>query len=93
MAEVKPIPDGYATVTPYLCIDGAEAAIEFYVTVFDATERMRIPGPEGRIGHAEVQIGDSVIMLSDEFPDIGVRSPKAVGGVPSPSAPQQRLAA
>ncbi len=80
MAGVKPIPDGYPQVTPYLCIDGASAAMEFYGTVFGATERMRIPAPDGKIGHAELQIGDSVIMLSDEFPEMGMRGPKALGG-------------
>ncbi len=77
---VKPIPDGYPQVTPYLCVDGADAAIEFYSTVLGARERMRMPDPDGGIGHAELQIGDSVIMLSDEFPQMGIRSPKAIGG-------------
>ncbi len=79
---VKPIPDGYPQVTPYLCIDGAGAAIEFYRDVLGATERMRMPGPDDTIGHAEVQIGDSVIMLSDEQPDMGMRGPKTLGGTP-----------
>lgn len=82
MAEVKPIPDGYPQVVPYLCVDGAEAAITFYATVFGATERMRMPGPDGTIGHAELQFGDSLVMLSDEFPGMGARSPKAIGGTP-----------
>lgn len=82
MANVKPIPDGYPRVTPYLAVDGAAAAIRFYTSVFDATERMRIPAPEGRIGHAELQIGDSVLMLSDEYPDMGVHGPKSIGGSP-----------
>jgi PhnB protein len=77
---VKPIPEGYPQVTPYLHVDGASAAIEFYATVFGATERMRMPEPDGRIGHAELQIGESLIMLSDEYPELGVRSPKALGG-------------
>lgn len=59
MAKVKPIPDEYPQVTPYLCIDGANAAIEFYRKVFGATERMRLPAPGGKIGHAELQIGNS----------------------------------
>ncbi|MGH8887164.1 MAG: VOC family protein [Egibacteraceae bacterium] len=80
MANVKPIPDGYPQVTPYLCIDGASAAMEFYCKVLGATERMRMPAPDGKIGHAELQIGDSVIMLSDEYPEMDVRSPKALGG-------------
>jgi len=82
MAKVKPIPDGYPRVTPYLHVDGANAAIEFYSKVFGATERMRMPAPGGKIGHAELQIGNSVIMLADEFPDMNVRGPKAIGGTP-----------
>ncbi|CAN5545997.1 Dot/Icm type IV secretion system effector PhnB [soil metagenome] len=77
---VKPIPDGYPRVSPYLCVDGAGAAIDFYERVFGATERFRMPAPDGKVGHAELQVGDSVIMLADEFPEIGVRSPKSVGG-------------
>ncbi|MGH8901710.1 MAG: VOC family protein [Egibacteraceae bacterium] len=80
MAKVKPIPDGYPQVTPYLCIDGASTAIEFYAKVFGATERTRMSAPGGKIGHAEIQIGDSVIMLSDEWPEMDVRGPKALGG-------------
>jgi PhnB protein len=79
---VKAIPDGYPHVTPYLCVDGASAAIEFYSKVFGARERMRIPGPGGKIGHAELEIGDSLLMLADEYPDMGVRGPKAIGGSP-----------
>jgi PhnB protein len=79
---VQPIPDGYPRVTPYLIVDGANAAIDFYCSVLGATERMRMPGPDGRVGHAELAIGDSVIMLADEFPDMGVRGPKAIGGTP-----------
>ena len=82
MADVKPIPEGYPQVTPYLCVDGASDAIQFYTTVFGATERVRLPGPDGTIGHAELELGDSIIMLSDEYPDTGVRSPKAIGGTP-----------
>jgi len=82
MAKVKPIPEGYPQVTPYLYVEGASAAIEFYGKVFGATERMRMPGPDGTIGHAELQFGDSVVMLADEFPEMGVRSPKAFGGTP-----------
>ncbi|MGH8905054.1 MAG: VOC family protein [Egibacteraceae bacterium] len=78
----KPNPDGYPQVTPYLCVDGASAAIEFYSKVFGAAERMRMPAPDGKIGHAELQIGDSVIMLSDEYPEMGARGPKAFGGSP-----------
>ena len=82
MADVKPIPDGYPQVTPYLCVDGAKAAIEFYSNVLGATERMHMPGPDGKIGHAELELGDSLIMLADEYPEMGVRGPKAVGGTP-----------
>ena len=82
MADVKPIPDGYPQVTPYLCVDGAKAAIEFYSKVLGATERMHMPGPDGKIGHAELELGDSLIMLADEYPEMGIRGPKAVGGTP-----------
>ena len=82
MANVKPIPDDYPQVSPYLCVDDAGAALDFYAKVLGAKERMRLAEPDGRIGHAELQLGDSVIMLADEFPDIGVRSPKAIGGSP-----------
>jgi PhnB protein len=82
MAAVKAIPDGYPQVTPYLCVDGAAAAIDFYSRVFGATERMRMGGPDGKVGHAELQIGSGLVMLADEFPDMGQRSPKALGGSP-----------
>jgi len=82
MAGVKPIPDGYPRVSPYLVVDGAAAAIDFCKAVFDATERMRIPAPAGKIGHAEVMIGDGLIMLADEFPEIDVLGPKSIGGSP-----------
>jgi PhnB protein len=78
----KPIPDGYPRVTPYLIIDGAGAAIDFYRSVLGASERLRMPAPDGKVGHAELEIGDSLIMLADEFPDMGARSPKTVGGTP-----------
>lgn len=82
MPTVKPIPDGYPVMSPSLAVDGASAAIDFYVAVLGASERMRMPGPEGKVGHAELQIGDSVLMLADEFPDMGFRGPKAIGGTP-----------
>lgn len=82
MPAVKPIPDGYPCVSPYLCVNGANAAIDFYTRVFGATERMRMPSPDGKIGHAELQIGDSVIMLADEHPETDFRSPRALGGTP-----------
>ena len=79
---VKAIPDGYPRVTPYLYIDGAKAAIDFYTTVLGAEVRMTMPGPDGKIGHAELTLGDSVIMLADEFPDMGAQGPKTIGGSP-----------
>jgi PhnB protein len=79
---VTPKPDGYPTLSPSLVIDGAADAIDFYVKVLGATERMRFGGPDGRIGHAELQIGDSVVMLADEYPDMGYIGPKSVGGTP-----------
>jgi PhnB protein len=82
MSTVKPIPDGYPRVTPYLHVDGASKAIDFYRTVFGAKERMRMAGPDGRIGHAELEIGNSMIMVADEHPDMNVRGPKSVGGTP-----------
>lgn len=79
---VKPIPDGYHTATPYLIIRGAADAIEFYKKAFGATELMRMPAPGGTIGHAEIKIGDSPIMLADEFPEMGYKSPQTLGGSP-----------
>jgi PhnB protein len=79
---VKPIPEGYHSITPYLIIKGASAAIDYYKKVFGATERMRMGGPGGTIGHAELVIGDSTVMLADEQPDMGHRSPKTLGGTP-----------
>lgn len=80
--SVKPIPDGYHTATPYLIIKGAAEAIEYYKQAFGATELMRVPGPNGVLMHAEIKIGDSLIMLADEFPDMNVRGPKSIGGTP-----------
>jgi PhnB protein len=80
--KVKPIPDGYHRVTPYLVVTGAAGAIEFYKKVFGATELLRFPAPDGRIGHAEIRIGDTIVMLADEHPEIGARGPKAFGGSP-----------
>jgi PhnB protein len=82
MAQVKPIPDGYPRVIPYLSVDGAEAAIDFYTKVLGAKERVRMGGPGGKIGHAELEIGDSVVMLADAFPDMGAPTPKQLGGSP-----------
>jgi len=78
----RPIPEGYHSVTPYLVVTGAASAIEFYKHAFGAKEVMRIPHPDGRVGHAELQMGDSRIMLADEFPEMGARSPMSLGGTP-----------
>lgn len=80
--KLKPIPKGYHAVTPYLSVQGAAGAIAFYKKVFAAKEIMRMPGPAKTIGHAEIQIGDSRIMLADEFPAMNFRGPKSVGGTP-----------
>jgi PhnB protein len=77
---VKPIPDGYHSVTPYLIIGGAARALEFYKRVFGAVEKFRMDGPDGRVGHAEIQIGDSHLMLADEHPERNIRGPLSVGG-------------
>ena len=82
MPDVKAIPDGYPQVIPSLAVDGAAAAIDFYCEVFGATVRMRMDGPDGRVGHAELQLGDSVVMLADEFPEMDHRGPRSVGGTP-----------
>lgn len=79
---VKPIPDEYPRVSPYLIADDAAAAIDFYKSIFGATERMRMPEPDGRVGHAELQIGESMIMLADEHPEMGIHGPKTIGGSP-----------
>jgi PhnB protein len=80
--SVSHTPKGYHTATPYLVIKGAGAAIDFYKKVFGATEVMRMPGPGGMVMHAEIKIGDSMIMLADEFPDMGHRGPLSIGGSP-----------
>ena len=79
---VKPIPEGYHSVTPYLIIDGATEAIEYYKNAFGAVELFRMPAPGGKIGHAEIKIGDSPIMLADEHPEMGYKSPTSYGGTP-----------
>ncbi|HET8562864.1 MAG TPA: VOC family protein [Candidatus Binatia bacterium] len=76
----KAIPDGYHSVTPYLIVKGADRAIDFYKEVFGASQRMRMDGPNGTVGHAEIEIDGSAIMLADEFPDMGSRSPQSIGG-------------
>ncbi len=82
MSSVNPIPGDYPRMSAYLCVDGAARAIDFYVEVLGATERMRIAAPGGKIGHAELEIGDSLFMLSDEYPEMNVLGPKAIGGTP-----------
>jgi PhnB protein len=83
MAQVKPVPEGYHTVIPYIVVDGGNAAIEFYKRAFGATERFRMAGPDGKVGHAEIEIGDSLVMLSDAFPERGLKAPsKGEGGTP-----------
>ena len=79
---VKYIPDGYHTATPYLIIKGAAEALEFYKKAFGASELLRMPGSDGKIGHAEIKIGNSPIMLADEFPNMGYKSPQSLGGSP-----------
>lgn len=83
MANVRAIPEGYHTVTPYLFVKGAANAIDYYKNVFGATERMRMPGPNSTVMHAELQIGDSIVMLADEHPQMGARSPQSIGGTGS----------
>ena len=80
MSSVKAIPEGYHNVTPYLFIRGAASAIEFYKSVFGAAEIVRMAGPNGKIMHAELKIGDSIVMLADENPQTGVMSPQTIGG-------------
>ncbi len=79
--KVSPIPEGYRTITPYLVLKGAAEAIDLYAKAFGAVELIRLPGPDGSFMHAEVKIGDSILMLSDEFPDWGQLGPIARGGV------------
>jgi len=81
MANVKPIPDGYHSITPYLIIKGAAEAIDFYKKAFNAIELFRMDH-EGKIGHAEIKIGDSPIMLADENSEMGYLGPKSLGGTP-----------
>jgi PhnB protein len=78
----KSIPDDYPRLIPYLIVDDANAAIDFYSSVLGASERMRMTGPDGRVGHAELDVGDSMIMLADEHQDMGARGPRTVGGTP-----------
>ena len=82
MNVVEPIPAGYPRVTPYLSVAGAAAAVDFYTQVFGAKERVRMPGPGATIAHCELEVGDSLIMLADESPEIGFLSPTTLGGSP-----------
>jgi PhnB protein len=77
---VQPVPEGYQTVTPYLAVEDAAKAIEFYTKAFGAKERVRMDTPDGKIGHAELEIGDSLVMLSDPFPQASTKPPKELGG-------------
>jgi PhnB protein len=79
---VRPIPDGYHTATAYLIVNDAARALEFYKRAFNAKEVMRLAGPDGKVMHAEMKVGDSPIMLADEFPEMGARSPQSFGGSP-----------
>ena len=81
-STVKAIPDGYHSATAYLIVDGAAKALDFYKRVFGASEKMRMPSPGDKVGHAEIVIGDSMIMLADEHPEMGARGPRAFGGSP-----------
>jgi PhnB protein len=81
-AKVKSIPDEYRGATPYLCVKGAATAIDFYKNAFGAREVMRVPMGEGKIGHAELRVGDAPFMLADEFPEMNFRSPQSIGGTP-----------
>jgi PhnB protein len=81
-AAANAVPQGYHTVTPYLILTGASDAIAFYKKAFDAEEVMRLGGPGGKVGHAEIEIGDSRVMLADEHPEIGALSPRSIGGSP-----------
>lgn len=80
--SVKAVPDGYHSVTPYLIVKGAARAMAFYQKAFGAKQRLCLPAPGGGIGHAELEIGDSILMLADEFPGMGARCPQAIGGSP-----------
>ncbi len=82
MANVKPIPDGYHSVQPYLIVKNAAAAIDFYIKAFGAKERLRMTDKNNRVGHAEIEIGDSCVMMADEHPEIGAYSPAHYGGSP-----------
>lgn len=82
LKTVKPIPEGYRNVTPYLIVKGGASAIEYYKKAFGATELVRMAQPDGKVGHAEIKIGDSIIMLADENASVNARSPQSLGGSP-----------
>jgi len=82
-SNVKTIPDGYHSVPPYIIVDGASAAIDYYKKAFGAEERIRHAGPGGKVMHAEINLGNSIVMLADEFPEMGHKSPKTLGGTPT----------
>jgi PhnB protein len=82
MNKVQPIPEGYHSVTPYLMLSNTAKAIDFYKEVFGATERLRLSMPDGKVGHAELNMGDSVVMLADECPALEATSPERIGGSP-----------
>ncbi len=82
MSPVKPVPDGYHSIQPYLHIRGAAQAIDFYRKAFGAVEVMRMPQPDGKIGHAEIRLGDSIVMLADEAPERNIHGPEHFGGSP-----------
>jgi PhnB protein len=82
MAKIKPIPDGHNSVSPYLIVDGAARALDFYKKAFGATELYRLTAPDGKVGHAEVRIGDTLVMLADEHPDFGAHGPGHYKGSP-----------
>ena len=80
--KVKAVPEGYHTITPNLVVQDASKAIDFYKKAFGAEELVRMPGPDGKVMHAEIKIGDSIVMLGEEMPEMGTRNPKAYGGSP-----------
>lgn len=80
--KVNPIPEGYRSVTPHIVVRGADKAVEFYKSAFGAEELFRMPGPDGKLMHAELKIGDSIVMIADEFPEWGSNSPLTIGGSP-----------
>lgn len=81
-SKVRPIPEGYAAVMPYLIVNDCAGAIEFYKKAFGATERFRFDAPGGKIGHAEIEINGSIVMMADEYPEMGAKAPAAFGGSP-----------